>query len=445
MSIQANPFKRTTIIIIFAIGFAVFIALLYGLGVGSPLSSAKNGQAHGASNSLVGYKALADIMHKTGAEVQYSRTAAGFDNPGLLVLTPAPYTKADDLTKVMQDRAYIGPTMVILPKWNVTSAPDPRLKKGWVQRLGLLGGDSGENMLKGVAVVNIHAAENAAGTADTKSDKRPVIQSAVGGSIRLPEAPVTISGEAIRKIVPAPNGDGALVAYLNDGGLVAYLNDGGVYPQLDSLDESRATDEGNVDTSLFPLVVVADADLLNNGGMADKQIARHALALMDAISTGTDGTITFDLTFNGLGSPENLLSLVSRPPFLSATICLILAALAAAWAAFNRFGPPVRERRSIDFGKTALVNNSAGFIHRMRREHLVSGPYGEIIRSEAVHALGLPPDAVREDQNRKLDMLGEVDGHSFTALLENLNSARNPHETARWAAALHHWKKELIG
>lgn len=432
MSVQANPFKRTTIIIMFAIGFAAFIALLYGLGMGNPLSSSKNGQAHGASNSLVGYKALADIMRKTGAEVQYSRTAAGLDNPGLLVLTPTPYTSTDDLTKVMQERAYIGPTMVILPKWNVTSAPDPRLKKGWVQRLGTLGGDFGEAMLKDIVEVQIHVTD----MADTQSNKQPVTRSAVGGPVKVPQAVVTMSGASIRAIVPAPHGGGALAAYLDDGG---------VYPQLDSLDESRITEEGAVDTSLYPLVLVADADLLNNGGMADKQTARHALALMDAVSTGTNGMITFDLTFNGLGSAENLLTLIFKPPFLSATICLVIAALAAAWAAFNRFGPPVREQRSIDFGKTALVNNSAGFIHRMRREHLVTHPYGEIIRAEAVHALGLSPDAEREDQNSKLDMLGEVDGHSFTALLNSLNSAHGSHEIARRAAALHHWKKELIG
>ena len=438
MSVQANPFKRTTIITMFAIGFVAFIALLYGLGMGDGQASSKNGRAHGASNSLVGYKALADILRQTGIKVQYSRTAAAFDNPGLLVLTPDPFASADDLADIMSDRAYIGPTMIILPKWNVMPASDPRLKKGWIQRLGTLDGDLGEAMLKEIVEVEIHAPEyvDDDNIADTPSNKRPVIQSAVGGPVKVPEAPVTISSVSIRAIVPAPNGDGALVAYRDDGG---------VYPQLGSQGESPNADARTVDTSLYPLVLVADADLLNNGGMADRQTARHALALMDSVSTGTNGMITFDLTFNGLGSSENLLTLSFRPPFLSATICLVIAALAAAWIAFNRFGAPLREQRSMNFGKTALVNNSAGFIHKMRREHLVTHPYGEIIRAEALHALGLSPDADQEDQNSKLDMLGEVDGYSFTALLNSLNGARNSHEIAQRAAALHHWKKELIG
>mgnify|MGYP003634181781 CR=1 FL=1 len=432
MSVQANPFKRTTIIIMFAIGFAAFVALLYGLGVGNRFASGKNGQAHGASNSLVGYKALADLMRKTGIGVQYSRTAGGIDNRGLLILTPGPYADAEDVAQVMQERAYVGPTMIILPKWQVMAVPDPRLKKGWVQRFGILGGDSGETMLKDIADVKI----NVTGMTEAKSKKRPLVNSAVGGPIKIPESPVAMTGDYIRTVVPNLKGDGALVAYLDDGG---------VYAQLDSLDESQITDEEDIDASYYPLVLVADADLMNNTGMADKQTAKHALALIAATGIGAGDMVTFDLTFNGLGSAENLLTLAFQPPFLSATICLIIAAMAAAWMAFNRFGSPARELRSIDFGKTALVNNSAGFIHRMQREHLVANPYGEMVRGEAIHAIGLSAGADRAEVDAKLDALGEVDGSRFSALLHNLDQARNSRETADRAAALYHWKKELIG
>jgi hypothetical protein len=436
MSVQASPFKRTTIFMMFAIGFAAFVALLYGLGTGDQLASGKNGQAHGASNSLVGYKALADILRKTGIEVQYSRTAAGIDNPGLLILTPNAFADADDVAQVMQDRAYVGPTIIILPKWQVMAVPDPRLKKGWVRRFGTLGGDSGKSMLKEIVDVEVDVAATEAEGDQEKPKTRFSVNSGVGGTVKIPETPVAMTGDYIRTIVPNRAGDGALVAYLDDGG---------IYPQLDSLDESQITDEEEIDESYYPLVLVADADLMNNTGMADKQTARHALALIGATGIAAGDIVTFDLTFNGLGSSENLLTLAFEPPFLSATICLIIAALAAAWMAFNRFGPPALDRRSIDFGKTALVNNSAGFIHRMQREHLVAEPYGEMIRNEAVHAIGLHSDTDREEVNRKLDMLGEVDGNRFTSLLNNLNQAQNSRETADHAAALYHWKKELIG
>jgi hypothetical protein len=254
--------------------------------------------------------------------------------------------------------------------------------------------------------------------------------------VKTPETPVTIKGDGVRAIVRGPSSQGALVAYLDDGG---------VYAQLDSLDESQITDEEEIDDSIYPVVIVADADLLNNAGMADKPTARHALALITAAATASDGGVTFDLTLNGLGRAENLLTLAFAPPFLSATICLITAALAAAWMAFNRFGPPILEKRSINFGKTALVNNSAAFINRMQRTYLVTDPYAEMIRAQSADAVGISPQASEQEIDQRLDALGESGGNRFSALFHQLVHARKPQDIAEGAAALHAWKKEFIG
>jgi len=426
MSTQTNPFQRTTIMIMFAVSFAAFVALIYGLGMGDPLASGKNGEAHGASNSIVGYKALASLLEKTGVPVQYSRSQAGMDNGGLLVLTPGPFTPAEEIDAVVQQRAYIGPTMIILPKWQV--ARDEKLQKGWMIRGQPWGDEPGAQMLKELAEVSV--------TVVDKARAGQPAASAVGAAVKTPEKPVTIKGDNIRAIVREPSSQGALVAYLDDGG---------VYAQLDSLEESQITDEDEIDTSFYPVVIVADADLLSNAGMADKATARHALALVAAAATASEGGVTFDLTFNGLGSAENLLTLAFSPPLLSATICLITAALAAAWMAFNRFGPPVREKRSIDFGKTALVNNSAAFISRMQRAYLVTDPYADMIRRESAEAIGISPRANEQEMHEKLDALGESDGNRFSALYDQLVRARRPQEIAAGAAALHAWKKEFIG
>jgi len=426
MSVQANPFQRTTIMIMFAVSFAAFIALLYGLGMGDPLASGKNGDAHGASNSIVGYKALASLLEKTGVPVRYSRSAAGMDDEGLLILTPGPFTPAEEIDAVVQQRSYAGPTMIILPKWQVGRSE--KLKKGWMLRGDLWGADPGMKMLKDLADVSI--------TVNDKARPGRLLASAVGGSVKTPERPVSIKGDSIRTIVRGPSSGSALVAYLDDGG---------VYAQLDRLDESQITDEDEIDESFYPVVIVADADLLNNAGMADKQTARHAVALIKAASTASDGGVTFDLTLNGLGSAENLLTLAFTPPFLSATLCLITAALAAAWMAFNRFGPPIREKRSVDFGKAALVNNSAAFISRMQRGYLVTDPYAEMIRAQSAEAVGISPLASEQEIHDKLDELGESEGNRFSALFHQLVRARKPQEIADGAAALYAWKKEFIG
>ncbi len=426
MSVQTNPFRRTTIVIMFAFGFAAFVALLYGLGMGDSLASGKNGDAHGASNSIVGYKAFANLLEKTGVAVQYSRSPTGMENEGLLILTPGPYTPGEEIDAVVQQRAYVGPTMIILPKWQVFS--NPELEKGWVIRGEPLGAESGAQILKDLAEVTLDV--------DDKTKAGGPVESAVGSGLKAPARAVTITGDTMRAVVRGPSSKGALVAYLDDGG---------VYAQLDQLDESHITDEDEIDESFYPVVIVADADLFNNGGMADKSTARHALALVKAASTASDGGVTFDLTFNGLGRSENLLTLAFAPPFLSATICLITAALAAAWMAFNRFGPPVRERRSLDFGKAALVNNSAAFISRMQRGYLVTDPYAEMIRTQSAEAIGISPQASEQEIHHRLDALGERDGNRFSALFYQLVRARKPQEIADGAAALYAWKKEFIG
>jgi hypothetical protein len=426
MSVQANPFQRTTIMVMFAVSFAAFIALLYGLGMGDPLASGKNGDAHGASNSIVGYKALASLLEKTGVPVRYSRSPAGMDDEGLLILTPGPFTPTEEIDAVVQQRSYIGPTMIILPKWQVGKSE--KLKQGWMLRGGLWGVDPGEEMLKDLADVSI--------SVDDKARAGRLVASAAGGRVKTPEMPVSIKGDFIRTIVRGPSSGSALVAYLDDGG---------VYAQLDRLDESQITDEDEIDEDFYPVVIVADADLLNNAGMADKSTARHAVALIKAASTASDGGVTFDLTFNGLGSAENLLTLAFTPPFLSATLCLITAALAAAWMAFNRFGPPIRETRSLDFGKAALVNNSAAFISRMQREYLVTDRYAEMIRAQSAEAVGISPLAGEQEIHDKLDELGESEGNRFSALFHQLVRASKPQEIADGAAALYAWKKEFIG
>ncbi|GAB5487285.1 MAG: hypothetical protein Pars2KO_08550 [Parasphingorhabdus sp.] len=428
MSQQANPFNRLTVIIMAMIGFAAFVALLAGMGLGEKFAPSSNGQAHGASNSIVGYKALSNLMEKTGADIQYSRNKAGYNNPGLLILTPNPYSDAQELADVAQNRSYVGPTLIILPKWAV--APMPTLKQGWVARGGTFGPEPGQAMLKELADVEIQVPEN------PKAKSTSTAISAFGNSVKTPISPVTMSGDYVRTVVREPKTGRALAAYLDDGGS---------YAQLDSLDPSQITAEDEIDSNYYPILFVADADLLNNAGMADKQTAKHALALVNAVSAGDLSPVTFDLTFNGLGASDNLLTLAFEPPFLSATICLIIAAIAAAWMAFYRFGPPLKEARSIEYGKTALVNNSASFINRMQRQYLAAEPYADMVRDQAITDIGISSALEDSEKNRALDALGDVNGYNFSVHYHALKQAKNSHEVANAAAALFEWKKEKVG
>ena len=119
---------------------------------------------------------------------------------------------------------------------------------------------------------------------------------------------------------------------------------------------SHGSADGNGD-ALQPIIVVFEPDLLDNYGMAG---AANALLADRLVHAATDGArvVNFDLTLNGFARTPNLLTLAFTPPFLAATLCLLLAALAVGWRAFLRFGPPRTATRAIAFGKRALVANA---------------------------------------------------------------------------------------
>ena len=82
--------------------------------------------------------------------------------------------------------------------------------------------------------------------------------------------------------------------------LVSFWDDGGYYPRLsaaagvDPYDRDEASDK-------WPLVVIAEPDLVNNYGLADKDRALLALSIVETSLEGAHMPVAFDLTFNGLG------------------------------------------------------------------------------------------------------------------------------------------------
>jgi hypothetical protein len=176
--------------------------------------------------------------------------------------------------------------------------------------------------------------------------------------------------------------------------------------------------------------------------MADRDDALTALKLIRAAMAKRAGPVIFDVTLNGLGRTRNLLTLAFTPPFLAATLALLLAGLAVSWRGFIRFGPPRLPGRAIAYGKTALVENSAGLIRRSGRVRLLGAPYAALITQRTVRALGLPATAdaaaVEAAQVRR-----GLAGSRFTAEVTALAAARKPADLLRHAAALRTIEKGL--
>ncbi len=424
MSRRSSPFRPAAIAGLLLVGSLAFLLLLYALGQGWTGQTDDNGGAHGASNGLNGFTGLYDLLERRGHDVSLSRNQGSLTDYGLLVLTPGHSTDAAELDRILEERLYIGPTVLILPKWAAARVPeDPRIEAedGWVVLMDVWSPNWVEDVdiLEGIQL----------GTGQTTG------WSGFGMSGDLP-APEQEQGFY-------REGNTALIPLVTDGEndiLAGYIDLGGYNPQLAgaagitfSTEEEKLQEDG-----VWPLVVVSEPDLLNNYGMADEQRALLAVSLIEAAMDGYDLDIVFDMTVPGLGSSENLLTLAFEPPFLAATLCLILAALVIAWRGFRRFGPPVAEVPAMARGKTQLARNGAALIERARRWHLLGAPYAAQVAARIARTLNIR-ETERDAREAAIDLwmvTHDLDLQPFSQSAEALRNARHPAEMLRAASAL---------
>jgi hypothetical protein len=437
---SANPFNPRAVLALVLLGAALFVALLYLIGSGMASGSINNGGSHVGGKGLTGYAALADLLEKRGYSVSRARSAARLDDPGLLVLTPPLDGDADKLNDILAKRRRKGPTLLVLPKWETMQASaakgQAKARKGWVV-LGAARSPGWGNAIKDLGVL------------DLKLDALHGLSSGwhgLGrdGALAAPQAAQTMSS-------------GSMVALVRDGNgqmLAGYLDDSGAYPQLDQ-DAGVSVSTAN-DEELQPLVIIAEPDLLDNYGLADRDRAMLALALIDSSMEHKQLPVSFDLTLNGFARSANLLTLAFTPPFLAATLCLLIASLAVGWRAFLRFGPPRSAGRAIAFGKRALIANAAGLIRRTRRFHLVAAPYADHARERLAHALALPRIADVAATEAAIDRALAARAKSssqltdppltappFTDAAARLRAARRPAEIIKAAQDLHSLERTL--
>lgn len=428
-AVTRSPFSLRTVLAIVLFGAVVFIALLWMMGSGMASGSSNDGGAHAGGKGLTGYAAMADFLDRRGMPVRRSMNDAARDDHGLLVLTPPHSVDGAALDEIVQNRRYQGPTLIVLPKW--IGAPPPRntpgTEKGWVTLIDPQM-PRWPGFLDDVSVT----------LTPMRAGGQPARWTGAGVRGDLPVSEQVLSGQGTR-LVP-------LVVGQQDGRiLAAYLNDGGRYPALEGM-AIRAPDPAGEAEGIYPVVIVFEPDLINNYGMADGVNALLAERLVRAAGEDSDGAVIFDLTLNGHSRTANLLTLAFTPPFLAATICLLLAALAVGWRAFLRFGAPASAIRAIAFGKLALVANAAGLIRRTGRLHLVAGPYAAAVRERLARTLSLPrlPDAQATDAAIDRALASRRPGaEPFSHIAARLAAARRPHDILRAAQDLHSLERTL--
>lgn len=416
MSRRASPFSAKAVLLLLLVGTIAFLVFLYALGRGwTGGEEGRNGGNHAAANGINGFSGLVQLLQATGHDVSLSRNPADRGEYGLLILTPPLWSNAEEIHEIIEQRieTAAGPTMLILPKWTAMPVPetdDDDSQPGWV----VLGQPSSPQWFG-----NLSMGEGARLAIGATSGWQ-----GLGSSGDLPDetavqALVEDSAKTMAPLVLDSEGDVLAARYVRPG----------------AFDDHEP----------WPVIVVFEPDLVNNYGMADRQRAAMAVQLVNEATQGSRMPIRFDLTLNGLGASQNLLTLAFSPPFLAATLCLLLAALVIGWRAFLRFGPSVAEAPAMAQGKRQLVLNGAALIERVKRWHLLKAPYEDLIARRVASALGLR-HADHAHREIAIDQALARRGHrgsTFSHLAADLREAQRPREIIRAARALRTFERTL--
>ena len=483
---RGGPFSPRVALILVLGGALAFIALLWAVGSGMADPEPQPSGAHVGGKGLTGFAALSDYLKARGFAVAQTRTRGPQRRGGLLVLTPQHRTRAAELTRVINDHRQYGPTLLIMPKWiaqplpPTASAVNPKVKPGFVQLVfPLLPKWAGFHDEVSVEVSGLPG----------KAQGQTWFGMDQSAPLANPKEVVSGKGRSLIPLVNAGTDRRMLVGYFSDGnypGLADYAlarpnavddteedsEPAAVADPAQENDPSAVMADPNGDAARdeaseenpepvtvapsapkvavpqrYPVIVVFEPDLLNNYGFAHQENALLAEALVRGALGSTSKQVFFDLTLAGYGRSESLLELAFTPPFLAATLCLLLAAAVALWRAYHRFGPPLLAGRSIAFGKRALVGNAAGLLRRAKRLHLLGAPYADAARERLVKALALPqrldPAAAEAAIDRALlARTGAAD--AFSSAAAALRAARRPRDMLRAAQTLNSLERTLL-
>jgi hypothetical protein len=100
--------------------------------------------------------------------------------------------------------------------------------------------------------------------------------------------------------------------------------------------------------------------------------------------------------------------------------------------------------RAIQFGKAALVENSAALVRQAGREVRLGAAYADLVRDEAARAGAAPPNLQGEALEAYLDRFSRPGEPPFRPLADAVREAQDRPSLLAAARALFAWKKDMI-
>lgn len=378
------------------VGFMLFLVLT--AFAGSLRGGGGDPRAHALSKTAIGFHGLVRLIELSGGETRMVRDEFDHGAEDLLIVMVEPQTDPErlaDLLRRREERA----TLVILPKWEVQR---DRANPARVQSVGPLPTGGFERTLGEVGPIGLR---------DVSSPGRVVGKDMLQGVDAPPPEIVRVAtGDMLVPMLGVAGAEGAVLARIGEA----------------------------------PHYLLSDPDLMNNQGLRDPDRARAALLILSELNSTGATSVAFDLTLNGFRIERSPLRLAFEPPFLPLTIALLVAALLAGLHGAARFGAPAEAGRAIAFGKSQLVENSAGLFKLARREHGSGGAYAELVRESAAYDSGAHLALRDAELDAYLDRVSPPDRPRFSELAARARAARDAPDLLAAARALFQWKKDLL-
>lgn len=468
-------FKPTTLIALIAIALFSFGALLVLSGFAKDLRKTAPAQATPRSVSAVGYKTLRDYMNANGFLAQETRGNRSYyeKHNRLVILTPAqPYSRLNADVKKPDDNEI---RLIILPKWSVNKMNPQKgedAREDWARKTskkGLFGLSNYNYLLDDIPVVkrvnNISQNINIE-FFDNKNRILPDTSKLDIDSLQYFDLETRWPDyrEILRELQKQQDEEARRKRAEERGETYEPPK------EKDSKKKKKKDEKEEVDKEPDPLpeydvimridghavlirlknsrtFLISEPDLLNTIAFQTQTGARLALGIVDEVLIESEAEFfhaDFDVSLHGIEENRNLIKLMVTPPFLAATLCLLLAGGLIGWQGFNRFGDPVIERPDYAQGPVSLAETAAEFIEVANRAHKTGADYADLIRRQVIEQLGYKGRAetivetLLDGREKRL----KIDP-SFAVLKQKISEA-DPLTYGAYACALTTWRNNMI-
>lgn len=393
----SSPFTTRTVAVLLVIAIVSFGAVMVLAGWAPELRDRDQAGDHPFSTSALGYNGIVQLLEDQGYPVEISRleqSLASHDG-GVMVVTVSPR----GMSKKLEETRLQPTTLIVLPKWIGQTDPFNAKRQRDTRFM------QARNLNDLLGQLDI---EGEIGRIDVPGrTETPFGDMALKPDLKM---------QVIRSDTLVP------VIEAGDGMLLGKFNDRDIY-------------------------VLADPDMLNTFGLAERENARFAVQLMDWLRYEDYEPIIFDATLHGFVRSANLLQMVFDIPFIGATLAALASAFLLGWAALVRFGPTAREGRVIALGKQALVDNSAGLFTMARRETRMAPGYLAMVRRRVARDIAAPKTMTEAQLSALFDRLGpeEQSGKTFSQIESGLRGpSASREELMTRARDLYRWRRDIL-